>query len=287
MATLLLAEPASPERDRLVELLAGHKLTIIDAGEALAAFRRERPELCLVDEIVAREIKAEVQGFVPVIAVVPRAEARIAALGFADDAVVRPIDPAETAARIAALLRTKKLFESVRAESEARSLADAATGLKNRVFLNERLNEEWKRAARYNEPLSLVILTVESLQPRPAPFVDKVMHAVAAATLRSLRQIDVVTRFSGVELAALLPNTHFAGSIICAERLAKECGRVAVEDFPAIVTMGVAFYPGKDVQEPMDLLKQATRALDRAREEGPGSICLVQHQGYLFQPKKG
>jgi diguanylate cyclase (GGDEF)-like protein len=287
VASLLISEPASPERDRLVELLSGHKIALVDGGEALAAFRRERPELCLVDEIVAQQIKAEAQGFVPVIAVVPRADSRAFALTFADDAVMRPIDPAETAARITALLRTKKLFESVRAESEARSLADAATGLKNRVFLNERLNEEWKRAARYNEPLSLLIVAVESLQPRPAPFIDKVMHAVAAATLRSLRQIDVVTRFSGVELAALLPNTHFAGSIICAERLSKECGRVAVEDFLAIVTMGVAFYPGRDVQEPTDLLKQATRALERAREEGPGSICLVQHQGYLFQPKKG
>jgi diguanylate cyclase (GGDEF)-like protein len=287
VASLLIAEPPSPERDRLVELLGGHKLAVVDGGEALATFRRDHPELCVVDEIVAQQIKAEAQGFVPVIAVVARADQRAAALGFADDAIVRPFDPPELTARIAALLRTRKLFDSVRAESEARSLADAATGLKNRVFLNERLNEEWKRAARYNEPLSMLLLAIDSLASRPAPFVDRVLQSVAAATLRSLRQIDVVTRFSDAELAALLPNTHFAGSIICAERLFKEVGRVVVDDFAAIVTMGVAFYPGKDVQEPMDLLKLASRALDRAREEGAGSICLVQHQGYIFQPKRG
>jgi two-component system cell cycle response regulator len=301
MASVLLIEPPSAERDRLLELLAaaGHKLTLAaDANEALALWRRERHDLVIADEAaggleLANKLKSEVgQRFVPVLAVVARPEARAGALAFADDVVARPLDPGETAARVAALLRTRKLVEELRAaqkESEARSFADAATGLRNRIFLNERLNEEWKRAVRYNEPLSLLILSVDGLSSRPEPLVDKALHLVAAATLRSLRQIDVVTRFSSGELAALLPNTHFAGSIICADRLSKEVGRVSLPemgDWQPHATMGLAFYPGKDVQDPSDLLKLATRALERAREEGPGSICLVQHQGYLFQPKK-
>jgi diguanylate cyclase (GGDEF)-like protein len=301
--SLLIAQPASPERDRLVELLtaAGHRVALAaDEKDALALWRRDRHELCLLDEVggieLAQRIKAEVvQQFCAVILVVgrPGAEARSAALAVADDAVTRPFDPAEVVARATALLRTRKLVEELRAaraESDARSFADATTGLKNRVFLNERLNEEWKRAVRYNEPLSLILMSIDGLRAagegRPATFVDKTLHMVAAAALRSLRQIDVVTRFGAAELAALLPNTHFAGSIICAERLAKEVARAPVDDWQPVVTLGVAFYPGKDLQEPADLLKLASRALDRAREEGPGSICLVQHQGYLFQPKK-
>jgi two-component system, cell cycle response regulator len=115
--------------------------------------------------------------------------------------------------------------------------------------------------------------------------VDRVLLAIANAALRSLRQIDIVTRYGPAELAALLPNTHFAGSLICAERLHRESGKSPVEDFVPTVTMGIAFYPGKDVGEPADLLKMVSRALDRAREEGPGNICLYQHQGYLFQPR--
>jgi diguanylate cyclase (GGDEF)-like protein len=298
MAGLLIVEPASPERDRLLELLAaaGHKITIAaDGQEALALWRREKHDLIIADEgagaiELAQKIKAEVvQRYVPVLAVVARPEGRAGALAFVEDVVARPLDPAEAAARVAALLRTRKLVEELRyaqKESEARSFADAATGLRNRVFLNERLNEEWKRAARYNEPLSLLLVSIEGLAGRPEAFLDKALHTVAAATLRSLRQIDVVTRFAGSELAALLPNTHFAGSIICADRLYKEVARVAVDDWHPVVTMGVAFYPGKDVQDPSDLLKLSARALERARSEGPGSICLVQHQGYLFHPKK-
>ena len=52
-----------------------------------------------------------------------------------------------------------------------------------------------------------------------------------------------------------------------------------------LVSMGIAFYPGKDVNDATDLMRMAARALERARKEGPGSICLYQHQGYLFQPK--
>jgi diguanylate cyclase (GGDEF)-like protein len=302
MAALLIVEPASPERDRLLELLAaaGHHLTLArDGGEALALWRREKHDLIIADEAsgaleLAQKIKAEAgQRFVPVLAVVARADARAAALALVEDAVARPLDPGEAAARVAALLRTRKLVEELRQaqkESEARSLADAATGLRNRVFLNERLNEEWKRASRYNEPLSLLLVSIEGLTGRAEPFRDQALHMVAAATLRSLRQIDVVTRFAVNELAALLPNTHFAGSMICADRLYREVARSGAApelgDWHPVVSMGIAFYPGKDVQEPTDLIKLAARALERARDEGPGSICLVQHQGYLFHPKK-
>jgi two-component system, cell cycle response regulator len=305
VASLLIVDAASPERDRWVETLlaAGHKLVFAtNAAEALQLWRRDRHDLCVADEAaggleLTQALKAELtQQLVPVILLVARPESRASALAVADDSMARPLDPAEVVARVGAWLRARKLVDELRvarAESEARTLADAATGLKNRVFLGERLNEEWKRAARYNEPLSLLLLSIEGLEAaaaaagRSPSFVDRVLARVAAASLRSLRQIDVVTRFGAAELAALLPNTHFAGSIICAERLFREVARTAVDDWQPVVTMGVAFYPGKDVQEPADLLKLATRALDRAREEGAGSICLVQHQGYLFQPKKG
>jgi diguanylate cyclase (GGDEF)-like protein len=112
-----------------------------------------------------------------------------------------------------------------------------------------------------------------------------VLLSIANVALKSLRQIDVVCRYGPTELAALLPNTHFAGSLICAERLCREALRSPTEDFVPTVSMGISFYPGKDVSEPADLIKLGSRALDRAREEGPGSVCLVQHQGYLFQPK--
>ncbi len=306
MPSILIVEQPSAQRDGLLELLraAGHSITIASDGEnGLALWRAQRHELAVIDvdaaKIAGNELAARMKAetphvFAPVMLVVanPNLEARIEALAVADDVVCRPFFPAEVHARIEALLRTRNLVDQLRAaraEVEARSIADGVTGLRNRIFLGERLNEEFKRSVRYNEPLALILLTVEGLREvthlRGTPFSDKVLVAIANAALHSLRQIDVVCRYGPSELAALLPNTHFAGSLICAERLHREAARSKVEDFVPTVSMGVSFYPGREVNEPADLLKLGARALERAREEGPGNICLFQHQGYLFTPK--
>jgi diguanylate cyclase (GGDEF)-like protein len=304
--SVLVVGDASPQREDLTALLksAGHTVTLAgDGQEGLELWRAQRHELAVIDswttrlsgyELAAR-MKAETPHvFAPVLLVVarPDLEARIEALSVADDAVSRPYFPAEVHARCEALLRTRQLVDQLRlarAEIEARSIADGVTGLRNRVFLGERLNEEFKRSVRYNEPLSLLLLTVEKLgevtAARGTVFGDKVLVSIANMALHALRQIDVVCRYGPTELAALLPNTHFAGSVICAERLAREAIRSGVDDFVPTVSIGVSFYPGRDVNEPADLLRLGSRALERAREEGPGHICLYQHQGYLFQPK--
>lgn len=304
MAAVLIIDRPSAERDKLLELLvaAGHRVSVSsEAADGLIKWRLSAHELAIVDEValgsdlVTRLKNEPPHPFVPILVVAQRqgAEARAAALQGADDAVSRPYDPSEVAARVATLLRMRRTIEELRqarAESEARAVVDAATGLRNRVFLGERLGEEWKRATRYNEPLSLILISIDGLkqlaEARGVAFADRVMRAVASSVQRSLRQIDVVTRFGVGELAALLPNTHFAGSLTCAERIAGEVGRADVEDYTSIVSMGIAFYPSREVQEPADLLKFGVRALDRAREEGPGTVCLFQHQGYLFQPKR-
>jgi diguanylate cyclase (GGDEF)-like protein len=229
--------------------------------------------------------------FVPVILIIdrPDPDSRASAMSLVEDAVSRPYHPVELAARADALLRVRRIVDDQRAakgESDARSFNDPVTGLRNRLFLNERLNEEWKRAVRYAEPLSLLVLSLDgwtpALERRGAPFKDRVMQALAAATRRALRQIDLVTRYGAEELGALLINTHLAGSLTCADRLRKEVAEVRVDEYAPLVVMGISFYPGKDVNDPTDLGRLCAQALERARAEGPGSICLIQHQGYLF-----
>ncbi len=306
MPSILIVDEESPQRAQLIELLeqAGHTVTLArDGEEGLALWRKQRHELAVLDvfapkvggaELAARMKAETIHVFAPVVLVVsrPDLEARIEALSVADDVVSRPYFPGEVHARCEALLRTRNLVDQLRAsraESEARSTSDRATGLRNRVFLGERLNEEYKRAVRYNEPLSLILLSIDNLaeiiDARGEPFADRLLHSVADMAHQSLRQIDILTRYGRSELAALLPNTHFAGSLVCAERLHAGAPKAAVDDVVPMVSMGVSFFPGRDVSEPADLLRVAARALERAREEGPGRICLFQHQSYLFQPK--
>jgi diguanylate cyclase (GGDEF)-like protein len=302
LSNILILEAPGPARDALERALTvrGHRVSCYTDGlEALLAWRAQRHELLLLQagggargaELVPK-IKGDAgQAFSPIILLIDgdKVDDRIAALQDVEDAVARPYHPVELAARADAQLRTRRLIDDLRAravESEARSFTDQATGLRNRLFLNERLGDEWKRAARYSEPLSLLVLSLEGWTPqlerRGDAFRDRVLAQLAQAMRRALRQIDLVTRYGPGELAALLINTHLAGALICGERLRKEIGEVRVDDWAPQVVMGVSFYPGKDVTEPGDLMRMCGEALERARAEGPGSICLIQHQGYLF-----
>jgi len=301
---ILIVEPEGLGREILIQALesAGHQVTLADDGkDALERWRADRHELAILDqdttglsgaELAAR-MKAETPHvFAPVLLVIPNSDVgdRIAALSVADDVVSRPFWPAELHARAEALLRIRQLVDTLRLSRDGDTKASAdGTGLRTRSFLSERLHEEWKRAARYNEPLAFLVLAVdgfgETEKARGGPFSQRLMSAVAQAALKILRQIDVTARYGDGEVAALLPNTHFAGAMTCAERLFQSISRLVVDGFSPTVSMGIAFYPGKDVGGPADLLNQGAAALARARTEGPGRICLVQHQGYLFQPK--
>ncbi len=46
----------------------------------------------------------------------------------------------------------------------------------------------------------------------------------------------------------------------------------------------MSFFPNKDTRTLQDLLDLVDAALERARREHGGKICLFQHQGYLYSP---
>jgi two-component system cell cycle response regulator len=86
----------------------------------------------------------------------------------------------------------------------------------------------------------------------------------------------------------VLPNTHFPGALTVAERISRETRRpqrgAAGEAQSFTVSIGVSFFPNKDTHTLKDMLELVDAALDRARREQGGKICLFQHQGYLYAP---
>jgi diguanylate cyclase (GGDEF)-like protein len=292
VALVFLCAPVSPFRDAVARALeaAGHKVRCVaDVVSLFADLQgtgtprgRERADCVLLDETAtggtaglysaALRLRGMGVGAIPTIAVIdrPEPEARAATLQVTDDVLSRPAHLVEAVARIESLLRGRAASANDRGD-------DATTGLRGRGFLDERLAEEWRRSTRFSEPLAFLVAGLGGGSRTG----DRGMREISAALRRSLRQIDVLGRFGAFEVAALLVNTHLAGAITCAERLKKELTtpQAAGTDF----AIGLSFYPGKDVTSPADLVRTAEKALARAANEGPGSICLIQHQSYLFQ----
>ncbi len=291
MAWILVADDVALSREALARSLRerGHDvIAVADGQEAIDRFQRELPDAVIMDVTMPRmsgidaaaRIKAVPGRHTPVLLLSARLDldTRLAALAVADDFVGKPYDAAELAARLEAHLRTRRLVdEMLRGRTSA---GDQPSGMKTKAALLERLNEEWMRAVRFNEPLSLLLLGPDQVDLDTAT-----STALSESILRVLRQIDVVARYQGVDICAVLPNTHVAGALVAATRLKKELAKTLVAGAPLRVSMGISFYPGKDISEQADLIRMAERAIARARSEGSGSICLFQHQGYLFHPE--
>lgn len=308
-ATILLVDADAAGREATARVLreAGHRVIVVgDGQEALDRAAAERPDVVILETAlpgvggleVCRGLKREDRReLVPVLFLATRADAAARVEGLragAEDFVAKPADAEELRARVESLLRIKRTVDEAvrgRLELEETSLHDRLTGLHNESYLAQRLDEEFRRAERYNEPLSVMAMGLDDLTRHGRELADRLLASCARTLARSCRRVDVLTRGEGDELVLVMPNTHFAGSLVFAERLWREVRATAVvaDDGPARISctasVGVACYPNRDVNSAKDLLKFAHLALARARAEGQGQICVYQHQGYLFQPR--
>ena len=162
------------------------------------------------------------------------------------------------------------------------STHDPLTGIFNRRYYNERLDHEWRRAARADAPLSLIMVDVDFFKQLN----DKLGHqegdeglkAVARALSEKLNRAgDCVARYGGDEFSAVLADTRPEEAFELAERVRKDILSVAFHH-PAnpagviTVTMGVAtFWPAKgaSVQE---LIAAADEALLEAKATGRNRV---------------
>ena len=331
-ARIVIADDDRLARDLLAGILrgAGHVVEAMDDGQdAVDRVAQGGVDLVLLDVVMPRLSGLEacrilkgmtLDGFLPVVLVTVRTDtaSRVEGLRIgADDYVAKPYEEAELLARVASMLRMKRLHDQVatqKARFERLSIHDELTGLYNYRYLNTRLTEEFPRAERYHEPFACLLVDIDQLRAindvsgRVAG--DTAILRVAEGIRRCVRDVDVVARYGGDEFLVVLPSTHFAGSVVVAERIWRECsGRSSAMESEAHreeatpssttdirwtdgprdlkVSVGVALYPSRDVRSKDALLRAADSALVQAKREGGHRICVFQQQGYIYTPSLG
>ncbi|MCW3062776.1 MAG: domain S-box/diguanylate cyclase domain, partial [Capsulimonas sp.] len=122
-------------------------------------------------------------------------------------------------------------LERANGQLETLATTDGLTGLKNHRAFQERLSEEVSRAARYQTPLSLILLDVDRFKEyndaHGHPAGDEVLKSVARILQNSARNTDFAARYGGEEFVLILHQTDMEGATEFAERL-----RVLVEGHP-------------------------------------------------------
>ena len=310
--SVLVVDDEADTRERVSELLRRHGLITHQAAsaqDALRAIRQQTIDVVLVDLVVqdtgglecCRLIKGAVdrKSFLPVILVTTKAgaDSRGADMRFgADDYLSKPFDERELLARISNLVSLKQMHDhlnNARQRLEKLAIEDELTGLHNYRDRRSRLTEEFKRAARYGEPLACVMIDIDHFKRVNDAFGHEGGDATLRETARRLeavvREIDAVTRYGGEEFLLLLPSTNFSGALAVAERV-----RTSVRDTPVTiseeyttrvtVSIGAAVYPNRDIHTEDELVKAADAALYEAKRRGRDCVCLHHHQGYLYSP---
>ena len=186
-----------------------------------------------------------------------------------------------TIARLVSGLRRRLQAAEVRIRQMA--LTDELTGLANRRHINDRFRLEWARAARYQRPISVVLLDVDHFKAVNDAYGhdagDAVLRGVSRTAASALRTSDLLGRWGGEEFLALLPETEAAGARGVAERVLAEVA--ALREYHAnrvlavTVSAGVATWTppgGPDGSDAEALLKRADEALYRAKAAGRNRV---------------
>ncbi|MBI3179124.1 MAG: diguanylate cyclase [Deltaproteobacteria bacterium] len=283
--------------------------TAADGVEAIEKVRAEPPDLLILDVLMPKMNGLEVcrivksfagDSFIPIILVTVKGDVDSKVTGLklgADDYLAKPYNPLELRARVLSMLRIKSLQDRIiakRKELEALSVTDDLTGLYNHRAMQQRLRDEFLRAQRYNDPLSLLMIDLDHFKEINDKsghlFGDQVLIQLAKLLRKAVRETDFVARYGGEEFLVILPQTHFSGCLPVAERVWRS---VAEHEYVAeknktrvTVSVGVSFFPNKNVATVEQLLHSADQALYQAKREGRNRICLYQHVGYLYRPER-
>lgn len=228
-----------------LHLFGYHTLPAYSGRQALDICSKENIHLILLDiglpdidgYAVCRQLKSDPRtADIPVIFVTARGSSEDVALGYdlgAVEYVAKPYNLPIIVVRVESALRTRQDYSGLVSGPYLLTdpvYTDHLTGLRNRRFLVERLQEETEKAHRYRYPLSCLLLdfdensTDESRQETPD--MDEVLVEIAMALRNSSRAFDILARYDDTQFAAILPHTRLPNAISYANKIRTETSDV-------------------------------------------------------------
>lgn len=169
-------------------------------------------------------------------------------------------------------------LQQAREQAHDLRVLDPLTAVSNRSRIIEFLQYEVARAARLEQPLSVIMLDLDRFKrinrQYGHPVGDEVLRRVAERLQGAMRSIDGLGRYGGEEFLVVLPDTPLAEASVFAERLRDRVEGCRFASLPPTfklsVSVGLAeFRHGDGV---WSLIERARGAADHALDAGGGRI---------------
>jgi len=174
------------------------------------------------------------------------------------------------------------------AEDKAERLArtDGLTGLANRQYMDWFLDQEWRRATRAGEAVSVLLLDIDFFKPFNDHYGhqagDECLRRIGAALQGELKRVgDLVARYGGEELLVVLGQSGVEEARANAARVLEAVRRLGIphehSGASSVVTasLGAATMVPRRGTGPAAIIQAADEALYRAKREGRDRFCMA------------
>ncbi len=159
-------------------------------------------------------------------------------------------------------------------------IRDPLTGLYNRRYLDESLERELAQAEQDSYPLSFVMIDIDRFKDVNDTFGhaagDRVLQSLAKLLLSHSRNGDIIFRYGGEELLAVLPNSDVNNAFQIAERwrafFERSDIRMEKQDLKATISCGVSSFP-MDGRTKEELIYMADKAMYAAKRLGRNQVA--------------
>lgn len=165
---------------------------------------------------------------------------------------------------------TAEALKRVRSQNELKEQAiyDPLTGVYNRYYLNQALEQEIERCKRYNHAIAFLMVDINRFKEINDRFGhqtgDRVLQMVASSLTQDVRRADVVARYGGDEFLIMLPETDGDTDSVkrrIADNVAHRNGMPELLDFPVTVSIGSAHWSPEGSESVEEVLSRADRRM--------------------------
>jgi two-component system, cell cycle response regulator len=272
-------------------------LSAMNAEEALALATLDRPAVILLDIdlgsnedglfVLRRLMSDPTTMHISVIMLSSSSSPQVKVAAFdlgATDFISKPFEIAEVRVRIRSALRMQMLMKML----SQRAQIDGLTGLWNRAYFEQRWGEEFKRAQRSGQALSVAMLDIDHFKSVNDSFGhhagDAALQGFARVLQSQIRGSDIACRYGGEEFVLVMTETTPENAKVLCERIRVAVAQTVWPRHPTralTVSTGIAGSANASVATGDDWVELADKSLYMAKNSGRNRIEVIDLSGGL------